>query len=80
MSQPDLFLTKDELVDLTGRKKAVLQVEWLKKHRWLYETNACGAPRVARAYFERRMVGDAATPVPGPVARHNLGAHLRAVK
>jgi hypothetical protein len=75
-----LFLTKDELVALTGRKKAVLQVEWLKKHRWLYETNACGAPRVARAYFERRMVGDAATPVPGPVARHNLGAHLRAVK
>lgn len=75
-----LFLTKDELADLTGRRKGKLQVEWLRKHGWRFDTNACGAPKVARAYFEQRMVGEAATPAPGPVARHNLGVHLRAVK
>ena len=76
---PSLFLTADELFELTGYRRRPLQCGWLRKHGWRFEPNASGAPRVARAYFERRMVGEAATAPPGPPARHNFGA-LRAVK
>lgn len=75
----DLFLKPEELHELTGYVRGAEQVGWLKAHRWLYETNAAGAPRVARAYFERRMVGHAKTEEPALQPRHNFGA-LRAVK
>jgi hypothetical protein len=76
---PDLFLNSDELHALTGYRRGAEQLAWLRKRGWRFETNAAGAPRVARAYFERRMVGEAATAPPGPPARHNFGA-LRVVK
>ena len=75
----DLFLNPDELIELTGYKRGAEQCRWLKKKAWRFEPTASGAPRVARAYFERRMVGEAATADPAPPARHNFGA-LRAVK
>lgn len=75
----DLFLSPAELIALTGYRLAKYQVAWLNKRGWKHETTASGTPRVARAYFERRMVGQAATPDPSPPARHNFGA-LRVVK
>lgn len=75
----DSFLTDAELVRLTGYKRGAEQVKWLEAHDWLHETNAAGAPIVARAYFERRLVGEASVPDPTPAARHNFGA-LRLVK
>ncbi len=74
-----LFLTKDELHALTGYVRPHEQVQWLKNRRWRFEQNAAGAPRVARAYLERRMVGEELSEAPGPPARHNFEA-LRAVK
>jgi hypothetical protein len=74
-----LFLTKDELTELTGYRRQHEQVRWLKSRHWKFEQNAAGAPRVARAYLERRMVGQELSEAPGPPARHNFGA-LRAVK
>ena len=74
-----LFLTTDELAELTGYRVAKYQREWLRNRGWRFETNAAGAPRVARAYLERRMVGQELSEAPGPPARHNFGA-LRAVK
>lgn len=53
----DLFLTDDELQELTGAMRSPVQIEWLRANRWLFEISRAGKPRVARAYFERRMVG-----------------------
>lgn len=50
------FLTPDELVTLTGYVRPSAQLRYLREHRWRFEVNASGHPRVARAYFERRMV------------------------
>jgi len=75
----DLFLTAAELVELTGYRRQHEQRRWLIAHRWRFEQNAAGAPRVARAYLERRMVGEVVTATPGPPARHNFEA-LRVVK
>lgn len=74
-----LFLTDEELHELTGYVISKYQAGWLKRGDWIFEVNAAGAPRVARAYFERRMVGEATTPDPAPRAQHNFGA-IRRVK
>jgi hypothetical protein len=74
-----LFLTAAELEELTGYKRPHEQKKWLDDRRWRFETNAAGVPRVARAYLERRLVGEIHTAEPPPVERHNFGA-LRVVK
>ena len=75
----DLFLLPHELVALTGYKRGAEQIAWLKARRWLHETTAAGAPRVARAYFERRLVGQATASEPPAPTRHDFGA-LQVVK
>lgn len=75
----DLFLTPEELHELTGYRRPAEQRAFLKRKGWRFEVNAAGKPRVARAHLERRLVGEARTEEPGPAARHNFGA-LRAVK
>jgi hypothetical protein len=51
-----MFLTADELRELTGYRRPSKQIEWLRERHWRFELNAAGHPRVARAYLERRMV------------------------
>lgn len=51
-----MFLTPAELAELTGYKRPSAQARWLTSHGWRFALNAAGHPRVARAYFERRMV------------------------
>lgn len=80
MSAPGLFLTAEELHELTGYQVAKYQVAWLRARGWRFEQNAAGAPIVARAYMERRMVGEVATAPPGPAARHNFEALSKAPK
>jgi hypothetical protein len=89
---PHLFLKADELEILTGYKRPHEQRRWLKAHHWRFEPNAAGYPCVARAYFERRLVGEARTeePILGEArteepplpARHNIAGvgRLRVVK
>ena len=74
-----LFLSAAELLELTGYRRPHEQCRWLTSRRWKFEQNRAGAPRVARAYLERRMVGQELSEAPGPAARHNFGA-LRVVK
>lgn len=74
-----LFLQPDEIEALTGYKRPAEQCAFLKRKGWRFEQNAAGAPRVARAYFERRMVGEASTPAPERSPRPNFGA-LQVVK
>lgn len=51
-----MFLTVNELRELTGYRRPSAQARWLTSHGWRFALNAVGHPRVARAYFERRLV------------------------
>lgn len=50
-----MFLTNEELKELTGYSFRSRQIEWLRNHNWKFEINARNLPKVARAYFEIRM-------------------------
>lgn len=50
-----LFLTKEELAELTGFKAAHCQVRWLTRNRWRFALTRRKEPRVAREHFNDRM-------------------------
>lgn len=50
-----MFLSKDEIRDLTGYQKPSLQKRWLTDRSWPYEEDAAGYPKVLRALAEKRM-------------------------
>jgi hypothetical protein len=50
-----MFLTDDELQELTGYKLPSAQRRWLRERGWRHEVNRVGRPRVARAYCEARL-------------------------
>lgn len=49
-----MFLTKDELVTLTGRKNKSNQIEWLRREAIPFRVNATGHPVVTKAAIEGR--------------------------
>jgi hypothetical protein len=51
----DLFLTRAELVELTGFKAAHCQARWLTRNRWRFVLTRRNEPRVARDHFNGRM-------------------------
>ena len=50
-----LFLTTDELIELTGFKSRKGQTRWLEQHRWRFALARNRLPRVARDYFNERV-------------------------
>ena len=50
-----IFLTPEELQELTGRKRASAQIRWLKERGYPVEESAAGRPVVLRAEVERRL-------------------------
>ena len=50
-----MFLTADELRDLTGYTLPAHQLRWLARHGWRHEVSGLGRPVVSRAYAERRL-------------------------
>ena len=66
-----MFLTPNELRELTGRVRPTAQVAWLRRYRWRLALDADGRPKVARAYYEHRMVSEEA---PKPTARPDFAA------
>jgi len=50
-----LFMTPDELTELTGFKQTKGHIRWLDRNRWRYVLSRSQQPRVARAYFLDRM-------------------------
>lgn len=49
-----LFLTSDELMELTDLKIPKAQIRWLSKHAYPFEISASGKPKVLRSLvFER---------------------------
>lgn len=47
-----LFLTKDELIELTSYKYNKKQVDWLIDHNYKFDVGADGSPKVLRNYVE----------------------------
>lgn len=50
-----LFLTKNEVIELTGYQAAMRQVAWLKLKGWRFEINANRCPIIARKYAEKML-------------------------
>lgn len=50
-----LFLSHEELVDLTGFKQTKGHIRWLERHGWRFALTRSMQPRVARDYFLNRM-------------------------
>lgn len=57
-----LCLSDAEMYELTGYTQPAAQARWLVANGWRFARNAAGHPRVARAYFDRRMVAREAAP------------------
>ena len=51
----DMFLTANDLADLTGYVVSAYQCRWLDRHGYPFETAATGRPKVLRAYVEKRL-------------------------
>lgn len=69
-----LTLTPAELRELTGSPFRARQIAWLQKNGWLFAVDLSGRPRVARAYYDRRMVGIGTTEEPQGTAQPNWAA------
>ena len=50
-----MFLTIEELSELTGYVYCSRQIEWLRRNKWKFEITAQKRPKVARSYFELRL-------------------------
>ncbi len=52
-----MFLSANELQELTGYIRLSAQIRWLTQNGWHYAVDAAGRPRVALAEFNRHLVG-----------------------
>ena len=52
-----MFLTDEELAQLTGRERSDCQRRWLTQNGWKFAVNLNGRPVVSRAYAEFRLGG-----------------------
>jgi len=50
-----LFLTRDELMDLTERKRRAKVAEWLLENGYRFDVAADGWPKVLRSALESRL-------------------------
>lgn len=50
-----MFLSEQELRELTGYAYASKQIEWLRRNNWKFEVTAHQRHKVARGYFDVRM-------------------------
>lgn len=58
-----MFLTADQLSELTGYQRHADQRKWLKARGWVFEVAATGRPIVSQAYAQQRL-GGAVSPTP----------------
>lgn len=52
-----MFLSREELEELTGFVRAAKQIEWLRANGWRFAEDSQRRPKVARSYFEARLGG-----------------------
>jgi len=78
-----MFLTEDDVRELTGYSYCSRQIEWLRNHNWKFEVTAQNRPKVARSYFESRLGASVRTHLPDVVesaARPNFKAISQLVR
>ncbi|MFC0349384.1 DUF4224 domain-containing protein [Undibacterium danionis] len=78
-----MFLTEDEIRELTGYSYCSRQIEWLRNNNWKFEITAQKRPKVARSYFEFRLGAAFSSRVGEPhveVRRPNFNAISRLVR
>lgn len=51
-----IFLTQNEIIDLTDLKIPKAQMRWLQKNSYPFEIAASGKPKVLREYVIRKMM------------------------
>lgn len=49
-----MFLTRDEMIELTGLKRPTKQIAWLRQYGLRFFVAADGHPRVPRSNFETK--------------------------
>lgn len=52
-----LFVTPEQLAEVTDRVQHAAQIRWLTTHGWKFEISSIGRPRVLVAEMERHMLG-----------------------
>lgn len=52
-----LFVTPEQLVEITDLEQHAAQIRWLERHEWRFEISATGRPKVLVAEMERHMLG-----------------------
>lgn len=50
-----LCLTPEEIADLTGRKQAARQIQWLTENGWKFFVGGDGLPKVDREYYRQQF-------------------------
>jgi hypothetical protein len=50
-----VFLTADQLHELTGFRRPSAQIRWLRDNHWAFAVRADGKPSVAEREFEAQM-------------------------
>lgn len=53
-----LFLSRDELMDLTERKQRAKVAEWLTENGYRFDVAADGWPKVLRSALESRLASN----------------------
>jgi len=71
-----MFLTTDQIADLTGYQRHADQRKWLTARGWVFEVAATGRPIVSAAYAEQRLGGT--EPKKKPAWQPNLAAIRKA--
>ena len=56
-----MFLTKEDLNELTDFKTAHAQCRWLTEHGYPFDKSASGKPKVLKTYIEQRLNTQAIT-------------------
>ena len=74
MTEP-MFLTDEELLELTGYRQAAKQAAHLRAQRIPFHTNRAGRPRVTRAAVEGRKVAPAPAQASKPSWSPSWGAN-----
>ncbi len=50
-----MFLTRDDIICLTGRKRLKCQLQWLRERGFKFEVNCAGVPVVLRSVVQARL-------------------------
>lgn len=54
---PSEFLSEEEIRHITGAARADMQIDWLKRQKWIYVVNAARRPVVGRLFARMKLAG-----------------------